>query len=82
MSERVVGNRSIIVGQSLATTVTDDCTVKARTVVLEAADEIIFKTGSASISMKSNGEIVIKGASITQNASGEIVIKGAKTAVN
>lgn len=82
MTERVVGNRDIIVGQSLATTVSENSTVKARTIVLEAADEIIFKTGSASISMRSNGEIVLKGASITQNASGEIVIKGAKTAVN
>ena len=82
MTERVVGNRSLIVGQNLAATVTQDATVKARRIVLEAEEEMVFKSGSATISLKSNGEIVIKGASITESAAGEIVIKGAKTALN
>lgn len=82
MTEKVVGNRAITVGQNLAATVTENCTLKAKTILLEADEEIVFKTGSAIISMKSNGEITIKGASITEKASGEIVIKGAKTAIN
>ena len=82
MTEKVVGNRAITVGQNLAATVTENCTLKAKTILLEADEEIVFKTGSATISMKSNGEITIKGASITEKASGEIVIKGAKTAIN
>lgn len=82
MTEKVVGNRAITVGQNLAATVTENCTLKAKTIMLEADEEIVFKTGRATISMKSNGEITIKGASITEKASGEIVIKGAKTAIN
>ena len=82
MTERVVGNRSLFVGQNLAATVTGDATVKAGRIVLEAEDEIVFKAGSATISLKSSGEIVIRGASITENAAGEIVIKGAKTALD
>lgn len=82
MTEKVVGNRAITVGRNLAVTVTENCTLTAKTILLEADDEIVFKTGSATISMKSNGEIIIKGASITEKASGEIVIKGAKTAIN
>jgi type VI secretion system secreted protein VgrG len=82
MTERVVGDRSLFVGQNLAATVTGDATVKAGRIVLEAENEIVFKAGSATISLKSSGEIVIKGASITENAAGEIVIKGAKTALN
>jgi len=82
MTEKIVGNRAITVGQNLAATVTENCTLKAKTILLEADEEIVFKTGSATISMKSNGEITIKGASITEKASEEIVIKGAKTAIN
>lgn len=82
MTEKVAGNRSLTVGQNLSATVSQNTTVKAKTIILEADDEIIFKTGSSTISLKSSGEIVVKGATITERASGEIVIKGARTAVN
>lgn len=82
MTEKVIGNRAITVGKNMSTTVTQNSTLKAKSIVLEADDEIVFKTGSATISMKSSGEIIIKGTSITETASGEIVIKGAKTSIN
>lgn len=82
MNEKVLGNRVIAVDKNMSTTVEQNSTLKAKTITLEAADEIIFKTGDSTISMKSSGEIVIKGASLTENASGEIVIKGARTAIN
>ncbi len=82
MTEKVAGNRSLTVGQNLSATVNQNTTVKAKAIVLEADDEIIFKTGSSTISLKSSGEIVVTGASITEKASGEIVIKGARTSVN
>lgn len=82
MTEKVAGNRSLTVGQNLSATVSQNTTVKAKAIVLEADDEIIFKTGSSTISLKSSGEIVVTGASITEKASGEIVIKGARTSVN
>lgn len=82
MTEKVIGNRAISVGKNMSTTVTQNSTLKAKSIVLEADDEIVFKTGSATISMKSSGEIIIKGTCITETASGEIVIKGAKTSIN
>ncbi|MHB8137723.1 MAG: type VI secretion system Vgr family protein [Smithellaceae bacterium] len=82
MNERILGNRSISVDKGMSTSVKQNSTLKAKTIMLEADDEIIFKTGDSIISMKSSGEIAIKGATITENASGEIVIKGAKTAIN
>ena len=82
MTEKVVGNRSITVGQNLSATVSQNTSLKAKSIVFEADDEIVFKTGSAIISLKSSGEIVVKGGTITEQASGEIVIKGAKTALN
>ena len=82
MTERVAGNRSLTVGESLSATVKQTATVKAKTIILEADDELILKSGSATISLKSNGDIVVKGANCTQTASGDIVIKGARTSVN
>ncbi|WP_298438899.1 type VI secretion system tip protein TssI/VgrG [Geobacter sp.] len=82
MTERVAGNRSLSVGQSLSATVSQNASLKAQSIVFEADEEIVFKTGSATISLKSSGEIVVKGGTITEQASGEIVIKGAKTALN
>ena len=46
---------------------------------LSAADEITLKTGSASIILKSNGDITIKGANLTLNGSGDITVKAAAT---
>ena len=54
--------------------------------MIEAADSIVIKTGSAAISMKKDGTITIEGKDITVNgsgkinvkASGEITMKGSK----
>ncbi len=43
--------------------------------VLTAGDEIVLKTGEASITMKKNGDIVIKGNNVSINASGKINAK-------
>jgi len=82
MTEKILGNRSIAVDKDMAVTVKQNTTLKSKTITFEADDEIVFKTGESTISMKSSGEIVVKGATITENASGEIVIKGAKTSIN
>ncbi|MGB0128040.1 MAG: hypothetical protein WBP72_15170, partial [Rhodocyclaceae bacterium] len=57
---------------------------------LDAGDSITIKTGSASIMMKKDGTIVIKGKDITIEGSGKInakassdvVIKGSKVGIN
>ncbi|OGW57462.1 MAG: hypothetical protein A2Y48_04610 [Nitrospirae bacterium RIFCSPLOW2_12_42_9] len=44
--------------------------------------EIVLKTGSASISMKKNGDIVINGKKISIKASSDLVMKGSKISGN
>ena len=46
--------------------------------VIDIADEFTIKCGSASISMKKNGDIAIKGKNINVKGSGDVVIKGSK----
>ena len=50
--------------------------------VIEIKDELTIKVGSAQITMKKNGDIVIKGAKINVKGSGDVVIKGSKVGVN
>jgi type VI secretion system secreted protein VgrG len=74
MSESVIGTRSIDTGKTHS--------LKAQKVLVEAADEIVFSTGSASISMKSNGNIVISGNNIQVKGNGNITVKGQKVTTN
>jgi type VI secretion system secreted protein VgrG len=64
------------------TTVTKECTLKAKKVHINADDEIVLKTGSASITMKKNGDIMIEGKKISVKGSGDVVVKGSKIAEN
>ena len=76
-------NRSTQVGK-------DDKLQVGKKLLISAADEITLVTGSASISMKKDGTIQIKGKDITIvgsgkigiKASGDVVIKGSKIAEN
>jgi type VI secretion system secreted protein VgrG len=49
---------------------------------LEAGDEIVLKTGSASITLKKNGDIIVKGNKISITGSGDVVVKGSKIGAN
>jgi type VI secretion system secreted protein VgrG len=49
-------------------------TSKAK-VMVEAASELVLKCGGASISLKSGGEITIKGTDVMINGSGKITVK-------
>jgi type VI secretion system secreted protein VgrG len=61
-----------------------------KNLVIDAGDSVTIKTGSASITMKKDGTITIKGKDITVNGSGKInvkassdvVIKGSKVGIN
>ncbi len=50
--------------------------------MIELADELTIKVGSASITMKKNGDITIKGKKISIEGSGDVVIKGSKIKQN
>ena len=50
--------------------------------VIDIQDEITIKCGSASIVMKKNGDIQLKGNKMNFKASGDIKLKGSKIAEN
>jgi len=68
----------------------DDALKITKNLVIDAGESISFKTGDASITMKKNGTIVIKGKDITLQGSGKInckadgdvVLKGSKVLHN
>ena len=95
----VGSNRSVDVGKdethkvggSRSAQVTKDDALKVgKNLVIDAGDSVTIKTGSASITMKKDGTVVIKGKDITVQGSGKInvkassdvVIKGSKVGVN
>lgn len=75
-SVEVGGNQSTSVGKGRSAQVGQDDAVKVgKNFVLDAGDSITLKTGSASITMKKDGTIAIKGKDITINGSGKIGVK-------
>ena len=65
-------------------------TVKAKTITLQAEDEILISVGKAKIAMKKDGTITVEGkdlslkasGKINQKADGDVIIKGSKVAQN
>jgi type VI secretion system secreted protein VgrG len=91
LTTTVAKKESRSVGEERQTTIgKDDKLQVGKKYVLEAADEITLKTGEASIVMKKDGTIEIKGKDITitgsgkigVKASGDMVLKGSKIAEN
>ncbi|HEY0712011.1 MAG TPA: type VI secretion system tip protein TssI/VgrG [Polyangia bacterium] len=92
------GNHSTNVGGNSSVTAGKNHTVKAgASITIDAADQITLKTGSASLTMKKDGKIVLKGKEITIDgkditvkgsgkisikASSDVVIKGSKVGNN
>ena len=82
-SYKVTGGRSADVGK-------DDALKVGKNLVIDAGDSVTIKTGSASITMKKDGTITIKGKDITVDGSGKInvraggniVMKGSKILQN
>ncbi|MEP6652620.1 MAG: type VI secretion system tip protein TssI/VgrG [Myxococcales bacterium] len=70
-------------GANLAATAAKNVTLNSGAIgMFEAKDELTLKCGDASIVMKSNGDISIKGKKITVNGSGDVAIKGSKIGQN
>ena len=67
-SRAVTGGRSASIGK-------DDSLKITNNLVIDAGDSVTIKTGSASISMKKDGTITIKGKDITIDGSGKINVK-------
>ncbi|RWD45119.1 type VI secretion system tip protein VgrG [Mesorhizobium sp.] len=72
----VGGGHTLKVGKSSAVDVANDGSFKiGKDFAIDAGDSISLTCGSASITMKKDGNIIIKGKDITVNASGKINIK-------
>jgi type VI secretion system secreted protein VgrG len=70
MLEKVAGDRTIDTGTTHK--------IQAGQLFVTGADEIIFKTGKAMISMKRSGEMQIIGGQVTAKATGAVRINGMK----
>ncbi|NTV95631.1 MAG: type VI secretion system tip protein VgrG [Thiobacillus sp.] len=75
-------NQSLDVGENRTTQIgTDDKSQVGKKFYLNAGDEIALVTGSASLVMKKDGTIQIKGKDITISGSGKIVAKASSDMV-
>ena len=70
------------IGGNLTETVSKSSRLNAAKIILTAKDEIVLKTGKASITLKKNGDMSIIGKSIDIKGSGNVVIKGKKVLSN
>lgn len=86
----VAKDRSVTIAGKFDETVQKAFTLKAKTITLQAEDEIVISVGKAKIAMKKDGTVVVEGndlslkasGKINQKASGDIIIKGSKIAEN
>jgi type VI secretion system secreted protein VgrG len=62
--------------------VTKESILNAKKVQIVAEDEIQFKSGDAEITLKKNGDILVKGNKIEIKGSGDVVIKGSQIKEN
>ncbi|MFT3717330.1 type VI secretion system Vgr family protein [Pseudorhodoferax sp.] len=90
-SVQVGGAQSTSVAKARSTSVGEGDSLKVgKDLVVDAGDSITLKTGSASLTMKKDGTIQIKGKDITIDgsgkinvkASGDVVVKGSKILQN
>lgn len=75
MAEQAMGNRDITVGEDLDVEIDGSYSVKAGNIVIEAEDEIIFRTGKAMIAIR-QGKIEVLAGNVTYRATGEVRVKG------
>ncbi|MFC1773244.1 hypothetical protein ACFL3A_07825 [Pseudomonadota bacterium] len=65
------------VGQNMTLEVGKDLNVAAaRRMLFNSGDQLVLKSGHASITLKKNGDIEIKGKTIAIQGSGRVIIKG------
>ena len=79
-TEKVAKAESVDIGDSRSHKVgKDDSLNVGKNLNVTAGDSITLKTGSASITMKKDGTITIKGKDITVQGSGKILVKASST---
>lgn len=78
VTQQAGGDWRLTVGKDATETVAKDYSLKAKTVSIEAQDQLVLKCGKAQIVMKKTGDIEIKGADISIRGRGDVTIKGRK----
>jgi len=79
-SEEIAKNKNLSVGESHDETIGKDMDLNVgKNISITAGDSIVLKTGSASITMKKNGDITIKGKNITVQGSSKVTVKASST---
>ncbi|SFU99411.1 type VI secretion system Vgr family protein [Pseudoduganella namucuonensis] len=91
MSEDIGGAQSSSVAKGRSASVGEDDALRVgKKLVIDAGDSVTITTGAASITMKKDGTIQIKGKDISINGSGgvsvkaggDVVVKGSKVGIN
>lgn len=73
---------TVSVGKAHDEAVSEAYSLKAKKVTVEAQDEIVLKTGQATIVLKKSGDITLKGKNIDVKGSGNVTMKGSTIAQN
>jgi type VI secretion system secreted protein VgrG len=97
-AEQVGAGKSVVVGSDMNLSVGGDLIqsiggkkkaevakefdLKAKKVQIIADDQIVFKTGSAQMVLKKNGDITLQGKNITVKGIGNLLLKGSKIKEN
>jgi len=76
------GDRTLSVDKDNTISITKKHSLTASNIFMNADEDIVIKTGSASITMQKNGKIKIKGSEIKIKASGNVIIKSSKISGN
>ena len=90
LTENVSGDRTVAVEKNLVERVSGqhkesvekEFILNAKKVQINADDEIELKTGSATLTLKKNGDITLDGGKINIKGSGDITIKGSQIKEN
>ncbi|VAW59394.1 VgrG protein [hydrothermal vent metagenome] len=82
MTITVMGDLKESVDGKYSENVTKAYDMQAKTITMQASDQITLRTGAASIVMKSSGDITISGSTINVKGSGNVIIKGSKVTTN
>jgi type VI secretion system secreted protein VgrG len=78
----VAKDQKTTIGGQQKTAVTKESILNAKKVQIVAEDEILLKTGSANITLKKSGDILINGQKIEIKGSGDVIIKGSQIKEN
>jgi type VI secretion system secreted protein VgrG len=90
-TEQIEKDEQVTIGKNRTHSISEkDSLSVGKQLLIDAGEEIVIKTGSASITMKQDGTITIKGKDITLQgdgdinvkASGNVVVKGSKITQN